>query len=69
MGIVEPWDFFFFFFFFFLAALGLCCSIQDLSLGACMQDLVPQPGIEPQPPALALSLTHWTTREVQAMGF
>ena len=30
-----------------------------------MQDLVPQPGIEPGPPALgAWSLTHWTTREV-----
>ena len=36
---------------------------QDLSCG--MQDLVPQPGIEPGPPALgAQSLSHWTTREV-----
>ena len=32
---------------------------------ACIQDLVPQPGIEPGPPALgAQNLTHWTTREV-----
>ena len=30
-----------------------------------MWDLVPQPGIEPGPPALGVwSLTHWTTREV-----
>ena len=36
-----------------------------LLVAACKQDLVPQPGIEPGPPALgAQSLTHWTTREV-----
>ena len=36
-----------------------------LFVAACMRDLVPQPGIEPGPPALgAWSLTHWTTREV-----
>ena len=30
-----------------------------------MRDLVPQPGIEPWPPALGVqSLTHWTTKEV-----
>ena len=30
--------------------------------------LVPQPGIEPMPPALeAWSLNHWTTREVPEM--
>ena len=30
-----------------------------------MWDLVPQPEIEPGPPAMgAQSLTHWTTREV-----
>ena len=30
-----------------------------------MQDLVPQPGIEPGAPALGVrSPTHWTTREV-----
>ena len=30
-----------------------------------MWDLVPQPGIEPRPPALGVwSLTHWTTKEV-----
>ncbi|XP_057560752.1 WD repeat-containing protein 82 isoform X2 [Hippopotamus amphibius kiboko] len=34
-------------------------------VAACMWDLVPQPGIEPRPPALGVrSLTHWTTREV-----
>ena len=30
-----------------------------------MWELVPQPGIEPKPPALGVqSLSHWTTREV-----
>ena len=30
-----------------------------------MWDLVPQPGIQPRPPALGVqSLSHWTTREV-----
>ena len=44
------------FIYFNLAALGLSC---------CMWDLAPCPGIEPRPPALgALSLSHWTTREV-----
>ena len=34
-----------------------------------MWDLVPQPGMEPGPPALgAWSLSHWTTREVP-LGF
>ena len=37
----------------------------ELLAATCMWDLVPQPGIEPRPPALgARSLTHWTTREV-----
>ena len=39
----------------FLALLGFSCSLWDL---------VPQPGIEPQPPALgAQNLNHWTTRQ------
>ena len=49
---------------------GLSCGMQT-SLGhadlvvACMQDIVPRPGIKPQPPALGVrSLTHWPTREV-----
>ena len=50
----------------------LRCGMQYLQLqhadfwvAACIRDLVPQPGIEPSPPALgARSLTHWTTREV-----
>ena len=37
----------------------------DFLVAACMQDLVPWPGIEPRPSALgAWSLTHWTTRVV-----
>ena len=48
------------------------CSMKDLLVAACgllvaagMRDLVPQPGIEPGPPALgARSLNCWTTREV-----
>ena len=61
-----------------MVALGLncgtwdiCCGMQTSSLrhvdsvAACMWDLVPQPGLEPGPPALgAWSITHWTTREV-----
>ena len=55
-----------------MAALGLSCGTWDLHCGmrdllveAGMWDLVPQPGIEPRSPALgALSLNHWTTREV-----
>ena len=36
-----------------------------LLVAACMWDLVPQPGIEPGPPALgAQSLNHHATREV-----
>ena len=43
---------------FLLATCGIffCCV---------MWELVPQPGIEPKPPALGVqSLSHWTTREV-----
>ena len=49
MGFLFP-DFFFFFFWPHHAACGI---------------LVPQPGIEPVPPAVeAQSLNHWTAREV-----
>ena len=52
--------------FFFLAMLDLSFSTQDLSCS--MWDLVPQPGIEPRPPALgAQSLNHWTTKEVTGL--
>ena len=46
-----------------VAACGLLVS-------ACMQELVPRPGIEPGLPALGVqSLTHWTTREVPPCSF
>ena len=53
----------------FVAACGLLsCGRRALSCG--VQDLVPQPGIEPWPPALgAWSLTHWTTRKVSEYIF
>ena len=39
-------------------------------VASCLRDLVPQPGIQPGPPALgAQSLTHWTTREVPSLPF
>ena len=48
------------FFFFFFAVLGLSCSIWDL---------VPHPGIEPQPPTLgAHSLIPWTTRQIVSLS-
>ena len=70
---------FFLYFIYILAALGLSCGTRDLPFSmrdflaaacellaaACMRDLVPQPGIEPGPPALgarSLTVTHWTTR-------
>ena len=44
-----------------------CCSMQTLSCG--MWDLVPQPGINPRPPALGVwSLSHWTTKDVSGNG-
>ena len=48
----------------FVALCGIfSCSRGTLSYE--MWDLVPWPGIEPQPPALGVrSLSHWTTREV-----
>ena len=60
-------SFFFFLIFIYLATPGLSCSTWDLRCG--MQDLVPQPGIEPGPPALgARCLSHSTTREVPGLG-
>ena len=51
-----------------LTALGLSCSMGTFSRG--MWDLVPWTGIEPGTPALgALSLNHWTTREVPTSAF
>ena len=36
--------------------------------GTAWEILVPQPGVEPAPPALeAQSLNHWTTREVPTL--
>ena len=47
--------------------LVAACELLD---GAGMWDLVPQPGIEPRPPALgAQSLTHWATSEVPSLIF
>ena len=44
------------------------CGLQTLS---CLRwDLVPWPGSEPRPPALAAqSLSHWSTREVSPVLF
>ena len=48
--------------------LFLSCGVRTLSCG--MRDLVPQPGVEPGPPALgAQSLTYWTTPEVPVVTF
>ena len=62
---------------FISAVPGLSCNMRDLLVAACrllvaacMQDLVPWPGIEPRPPALgAWSLTHKTTKEVPSVLF
>ena len=47
--------------------------MEDLSLQharSSMRGLIPWPGTEPGPPVLgALSLSHWTTREVPAVVF
>ena len=57
-----------------MAALGLHRGMQASLVVACglscgMWILVPQPGIEPGPPALGVwSLNHWTTREVPDAG-
>ena len=41
-----------------------------LLIAACVWDLVPQPRIEPGPPALGVqSLTHWTTKKVSHLIF
>ena len=43
------------------------CIMWTLSCG--LWDLVPQQGIEPNPPVLGVwSLSHWTTREVPGVG-
>ena len=58
---ITPQDKIFIYLFIYLAASGLSCS---------MWDLVPQPGMEPGPPALgAQSLSLWTTREVPERFF
>ena len=50
----------------FVVACGLLVAACRLLVAACMWDLVPQPGIEPGPPALgAWSLNHWATRKVR----
>ena len=50
--------------------MGFLVAACGLLVVACMRDLVPQPGIEPGPPALgAWSLTHWTAREVPESFF
>ena len=52
----------------YLAELGLSYSMRTLSWG--MWDLVPWPGIEPEPSALGVwSLSHWTAREVSMQYF
>ena len=76
--------FIYLFIYLFLAGPGLRCGTQDLLVAACgllvaacellvaarMRNLVPQPGMEPRPPAVGTwSLTHWTTREVPFFVF
>ena len=59
-----------FIYLFILAVPGLSCGMRDLLVVACMQDLVPQAGIEPRPPALGAQVpTHWTTRKVPAFVY
>ena len=59
----QTFSFFFFNIYLFFGCARFSFSMRTLSCG--MQDLVPQPGIKPGPPALGVrSLTHWTTREV-----
>ena len=48
-----------------VAAGRLLVAACERSVAACMQDLVPSPGVEAGSPALGVqSLTHWTTSEV-----
>ena len=47
----------------FFLKIFLYLAVLDLRCGT--QDLVPQPGIEPRPPAMEVqSLNHWTAQEV-----
>ena len=66
--------------FFFFFSCGMCTSqlwhadflvaACELLVAACIWDLVPQPGVEPGPPALGVqSLTHWITREVPVVFY
>ena len=46
------------------------CLIPFLAHSVVCGILVPQPGIEPVPPAMeAWRLNHWTTREVPLISF
>ena len=75
LEIVAVLNSFFFFFLIVIYLFWLCrvlvaahriiVAACELLVVACMRDLVPQPGMEPRPPALGTrSLTHWTAREV-----
>ena len=66
---MSEWFFLKIYYIFILAAPGLHCSTWASLVAAC-GILVPQPGMEPGPPALgAWSLNHWTTREVPSECF
>ena len=59
------------FLFFFLQGFFFCGAwgVGRKGYAAC-GILVPQPGIEPMPPALGQwSLKHWTTREIPQLDF
>ena len=54
--------------FIYLAVPGLSCDMHTLSCS--ILELVPQPGIEPKPPALGMqSLSYGTKREVPLSPF
>ena len=67
--VVSLGVFAFFFFNLTVPARGIfSCSVKTLGCG--VWDLVHQPGIKPGPPALgALSLSHWTIKEVTQFRF
>ena len=67
---LKEWEGFFFLIFYL--CIWLCwVLIATCGIFSCgMQDLVPQPGIEPGSPTLgAQSLSHWATREVPEKVF